>query len=73
MIPAEDIILGAKAADGYDNLRLSVLSTFGIDFDIPEEEFTKSSEQDLTRKLYDTVYAAYKPRTIRPEKRLYRY
>ncbi len=57
---SEDIILGAKSADGYDNLRLSVLSTFGIDFEIPEEEFTKSSEQDLTRKLYNTVYTAYK-------------
>jgi preprotein translocase subunit SecA len=57
---SEDIIIGAKSADGYDNLRLSVLSTFGIDFEIPEEEFTKLSEQELTRRLYDTVYAAYK-------------
>ncbi len=57
---SEDIILNAKAVDGYDNLRLTVLGTMGIDFDIPQEEFSKSSEKELTRKLYDKVYGSYK-------------
>lgn len=56
----EDIIVNAKAASDYDNLRLTVLGTLSIDFDIPQDEFEKSDESTLTQKLYKTAYDHYK-------------
>ena len=56
----EDIVSNAKATDAFDNFRLSILSTLGIDFEISEEEFKTTAVDALTEKLYNSVYENYK-------------
>jgi preprotein translocase subunit SecA len=56
----EEIVNNAKVADAYDDFRLSVLSSLGIDFEMSEEEFKATNPNDLTEKLYQEVYENYK-------------
>jgi len=56
----EDIVNNAKAAEAYDDFRLSVLSSLGIDFEMSEEDFKATNPNDLTEKLYHEVYENYK-------------
>jgi preprotein translocase subunit SecA len=56
----EDIINNAKAMDAYDDLRLSVLSMLGIDFEISADEFKATASNVLSDKLYKQVYENYK-------------
>ncbi|WNB18231.1 preprotein translocase subunit SecA [Marivirga arenosa] len=56
----EDIVNNAKATNAFDDFRLSILSTFGVDFEITQEEFDSIKEAELTAKLYDYVYSSYK-------------
>lgn len=56
---SEEIATNAKNADDYENLRLNALSSFGIDFEISEEEFGKNNVNILTEKLYEKALAHY--------------
>ncbi|QSE98621.1 preprotein translocase subunit SecA [Fulvivirga lutea] len=56
----EDIVLNTKGADNYDSFKLTVLGVLGVDFEITKDEFSSISEENLTQKLYDVAYEAYK-------------
>ena len=61
----EDIATNSKAMDAFDDFRLSILSTFGIDFEISKEEYESLKPNELTEKLYNHVYASYKAKNDR--------
>jgi preprotein translocase subunit SecA len=61
----EDIVNNSKAMDAFDDFRLSILSTFGIDFEISKEEYDSLKPNELTEKLYNHVYTAYKAKNER--------
>ncbi|WMJ72844.1 preprotein translocase subunit SecA [Cytophagaceae bacterium ABcell3] len=56
---AEEIALNNKSVDNYDNFRLSIISTFGMDTKITKEEFLALKAEDIGLKLYDEVYVHY--------------
>jgi preprotein translocase subunit SecA len=56
----EDIVNNSKAVDAFDDFRLSILGTFGIDFEISKEDYEALKPDELTEKLYNHVYASYK-------------
>ncbi|MGM0580594.1 MAG: preprotein translocase subunit SecA [Bacteroidota bacterium] len=56
----EDIVNNSKAMDAFDDFRLSILGTFGIDFEISKEDYETLKPNELTEKLYNHVYASYK-------------
>jgi preprotein translocase subunit SecA len=56
----EDIVNNSKAMDAFDDFRLSILSTFGIDFEISKEDYEVAKPEELTQRLYDHVYDSYK-------------
>ncbi|MBL7863581.1 MAG: preprotein translocase subunit SecA [Cyclobacteriaceae bacterium] len=55
----DDIVTNAKAGELVDNLKVSVLTTLGLDFDITQEEFNKLDNQPLTEKLYTEALHHY--------------
>jgi preprotein translocase subunit SecA len=55
----EELIGNAKSGDGYENLRMNVLSTFSMDLPIDESEFEKSSTEELSLKLYHAALDHY--------------
>jgi preprotein translocase subunit SecA len=61
----EDIVNNSKAMDAFDDFRLSILSTFGIDFEISKEDYESLKPNELTEKLYNHVYASYKAKNDR--------
>jgi len=61
----EDIVNNSKAMDAFDDFRLSILSTFGIDFEISKEDYEGLKPNELTEKLYNHVYASYKAKNER--------
>ncbi|ADR21746.1 protein translocase subunit SecA [Marivirga tractuosa] len=56
----EDIVNNSKAMDAFDDFRLSILGTFGIDFEISKEDYEAMKPNELTEKLYNHVYSSYK-------------
>lgn len=56
----EDIVINAKATNSLDSLKLNTIAVLGIDFPINDDELEKTDQAQLTEKLYDTAYAAYK-------------
>lgn len=56
----EDIVNNSKAMDAFDDFRLSILGTFGIDFEISKEDYESLKPKELTEKLYNHVYSSYK-------------
>jgi preprotein translocase subunit SecA len=61
----EDIVNNSKAMDAFDDFRLSILSTFGIDFEISKEDYEALKPNELTEKLYNHVYTSYKTKNDR--------
>ncbi|MDX2302418.1 MAG: preprotein translocase subunit SecA [Microscillaceae bacterium] len=55
----EDMVRNYQGPDNYENFKLQVLSVFGIDPHITEEEFVKESVEVITPKLYDAVIEHY--------------
>lgn len=55
----DDIVAGAKASENFENFKLSVLSTLGIDFNITAEEFDKAEATALTERLYEESLKHY--------------
>ncbi len=48
----EEMVINAKNAIDYESLRLNALSTLGIDYELPKEEFEKTDPAKLTHDLY---------------------
>lgn len=67
----EDIVNNSKAMDAFDDFRLSILSTFGIDFEISKEDYESLKPNELTEKLYNHVYASYKAKNDRIREKAY--
>ena len=55
----EDAAIMAKSSSSLEELRLTAISHFGIDFQLTETELQQISEAELTEKLYDQSYSAY--------------
>jgi preprotein translocase subunit SecA len=55
----DDIAANAKAGDNFENFKLNVLSTLGIDFSITSEEFTKIEQPVLSERMYEEALKQY--------------
>ena len=55
----EDLVLNAKAANDFDSLKLNVISILGMEFSVSADDFSKTPEADLSRKLYDAALDSY--------------
>ncbi|MEQ9285804.1 MAG: preprotein translocase subunit SecA [Cyclobacteriaceae bacterium] len=56
---SEDLVINAKSAVDYDSFKLNTLSVLGIDVKVSPEEFEKSSEAELSDKLYHDILDQY--------------
>jgi len=56
---AEDMVINAKNAGDYESLRLSALSTLGIDYETATETFNKSDQNKLANDLYNKALEHY--------------
>jgi len=56
---AEDMVINAKNAGDYESLRLSALSTLGIDYEPATEMFNKSDQNKLANDLYNKALEHY--------------
>ena len=59
----ENLVEEHKEANNLEAFRLDVLKYLAVDFDIKEEEFQKSSANDLTEKLYKEVRESFSRKT----------
>lgn len=55
----DDIVANAKAGESFENFKLSILSTLGIDFNISQEEFAKTEQAALTERVYEEALKHY--------------
>jgi len=53
------IVANAKAGESFENFKLNVLSTLGIDFNISQEEFAKVEVPLLSERVYDEALKHY--------------
>jgi len=56
---SEEMVSNAKNGETFENFKLSVLTTFGFDFNITETEFAKLDLNKLTEKLYEQALKQY--------------
>ncbi len=56
---SEDLVINAKNANDYESLRLNVLSTLGIDYEISKEDFDKTDTGRLGAALYQNALDQY--------------
>ncbi len=56
---AEGLVNAFKEQNDYEGFRLAVIVNFGIDSSISAEELSKSSENQLTEKLYSEAVTNY--------------
>ena len=55
----EEMVINAKNALDYESLRLNALGVLGIDYELPKEDFDKTSPAELTNDLYNTALDHY--------------
>lgn len=55
----DDIVTNAKAAESLENLRMSVLTTLGLDFELNEDEFGRLEPAVIAERLYAQALAHY--------------
>ena len=55
----EEIVTNAKNANDYESLRLNVLSTLALDYELPKEQFEKTDIPKLTYDLYGKALDHY--------------
>ncbi|CAN5133129.1 preprotein translocase subunit SecA [soil metagenome] len=55
----DDLVSNAKAGDSFDNFKVNLLSTLGLDFTISEDEFKAMDQATLTEKLYQQALHHY--------------
>ena len=56
---SEDIITNTQGAGNYDNFKLAVIGTFGMNTAITQEEFLNSGAEVLVAKLYNEAFDYY--------------
>jgi preprotein translocase subunit SecA len=56
---SEDTVLNTKGVNNFENFKISVLSSLGLDFQIDQDEFARMDEATLTDKLYNEAYKHY--------------
>jgi preprotein translocase subunit SecA len=56
----DQIVADYTTSSDYEGLRLEVLKDMALTVPISEKEFAEASKDDLTNKLFDHVYAAYR-------------
>jgi preprotein translocase subunit SecA len=56
---SEDMVINAKNGNDYESLRLNVLSTFGLDYEITKEFFDKTPQEKITDDLYHKALEHY--------------
>ncbi len=66
---SEDLVLRSKNSQDYDGFRLNVLSTYGLDFHISQDEFAAVKTDELTERLYHEVLAHYNERKAAIQKK----
>ncbi|WP_053406480.1 preprotein translocase subunit SecA [Persicobacter sp. CCB-QB2] len=57
---AENLTVAHKDSINYEGYKLEALSVLGVDLHLSEEDFNKTSAEDLTQKLFDEAYSQYK-------------
>jgi preprotein translocase subunit SecA len=55
----DDIVTNAKSAESLENLRMSVLTTLGLDFELEEDEFRRIDAPTLAERLYEKALKHY--------------
>ena len=55
----EDVVISAKEDGSYDEFQIEVIRIFSLDPTVTSEEFTSSSVDNLTDKLFNQVIAHY--------------
>src|SRR5260221_6409464 len=55
----DDIVANAKAGESFENFKLNVLATLGIDFSLTAEEFGKAEQPVLSERLYEETLKHY--------------
>ncbi len=56
---SEDVALNGKNGENFENFKINVLSTFGFDTTITEDELTRTDASKLGEKLYKEALAQY--------------
>ena len=59
----EKLLLDARDAKDYEGLKMSLLSTMGIDVPFDEEEFERSKTEALAEKIFDTALEHYREKS----------
>jgi preprotein translocase subunit SecA len=62
---SEDLILNAKGADDYENLKLNVLGILGFEYQLDEQAFRKGNPGLLAEDLYHKAYEHYNQKNNR--------
>jgi preprotein translocase subunit SecA len=55
----DDLVGNGKAAENLETFKISVLSVLGFDFNVTQEEFTKTDQAALSERLYDEALKHY--------------
>jgi preprotein translocase subunit SecA len=55
----DEIVANAKAGESFENFKLNVLGTLGIDYSISPEDFAKIESSELSEKLYEESLKHY--------------
>src|SRR5882762_10214745 len=55
----DDIVGNAKAGENFEDFKLNVLGTLGVDSPITQEEFAKIDQPVLSERLYEEAYHHY--------------
>ena len=56
----EDIVLGTKESENYDDFRINTLTILGLDYNkLTKEEFLKNDSNSITENLYNDVIDNY--------------
>ncbi len=56
----EDTLFNAKETNNLASLKLNIISTLGLDFDLSQEEFEKNDANTLVEKLYQEALKNYR-------------
>jgi len=61
---SEDIVNNNKSQNDFKNFEFEIISNFSMTSPIDSDEFSSSPPQDLTNKLYKTLFDHYKEKTV---------
>ena len=56
---SEDLVANAKSGGSFDEFKLNVLSSLGVDFSLSAEEFSKQDQPVVSENLYEEALKQY--------------